>query len=446
MDDSFPGLSGDLSGLPKSGKVVVGLSGGADSCALAHWISSRIERDRLILAHLNHGLRGDEADRDESFCRDFAKRLGVPIVVRHADVRSSAKTAGESLEQSGRKLRYAFFYEMADSENDRILTAHTADDNAETVILNLVRGTGADGVCGIPRERGKVLRPFLSVTRAETEEYCKHNGISYITDSSNLSLDYSRNRVRLEILPAMRKINPGVVSAINRFTELEAAQRDVLRNAAEGLLRSAETAGGLNCETLLGADRYISSLALKIWLNSLFPGKIEKRHVDLALCLLTSHGAMNLPGGAKLRNWHGVLSVIFPKDSPDFSVPLSLGENILPNGKILSLRKVLGPFKKHKEKIYNLLFSKPVECAIISGSAVVRNRRPKDRFAPPGRGLTKPLKQIFEEARILPDYRGSCVILEIDREIAFLEGVGVSERFIVPDLAETAYLVEIREE
>ena len=190
--------------LPEGGAVVAGVSGGADSMALLFYLL-KIAPERGIsvcAAHLNHGLRGEEAERDEDFVRSYCAAHGVECRVRRADVRAEAARTGQSEETCGRSLRYAFFAELAQERGARIATAHTLSDNVETVLLNLARGTGLSGLCGIPPVRDGIVRPLLFLTRAQTEAYCRENGVPFVTDSTNLTPAYARNPVSYTHLPA----------------------------------------------------------------------------------------------------------------------------------------------------------------------------------------------------------------------------------------------------
>ena len=421
-------LAGDHSLLPATGKLIVALSGGADSCALAHWVTEQADRSRVLLAHVNHGLRGAEADGDEAFCRAFAEKLGVPIAVHHADVAVLAKEQRESIEQCGRNVRYAFFGSLADGEDDRILTAHTADDNAETLLLNLTRGAGPDGLRGIPPVRGKVVRPFLCVTRQETEAYCAEYHIDYRTDSTNLSGEYARNRIRLEVLPVLKELNPRAVEALNRAAALQRQQQEQLHSAAETLLCRVRHPYGLDASELAAAPVLLRQAALKSWLESLCPGRIERRHIDLAEnCLLTG-GAVMLPGEIKLGRTQGVLWAVKKAEPTEFSLPVVTGETLLPNGKRLILQEI-----EIEQKIHNLLFKNAIDCAIIKNGLKIRTRRTGDRFKPPGRRITQPIKAAFQENKLPAALRAGALILECGGEIAWIEGIGASDRFRVTE-------------
>lgn len=170
--------------------------------------SGRVEPSRLVLAHVNHCLRGEASQRDEEAARQFARRFGLAFQVHREDVAALARERGQGVEECGRQVRYRFFQSLAPGEEDRILTAHNAGDNAETVLLHLCRGTSLPGLLGIPYARGKVLRPLLRVPREEIEAYCREQGLSYVTDESNFSLEYARNRMRLQVVPAPAPAEP----------------------------------------------------------------------------------------------------------------------------------------------------------------------------------------------------------------------------------------------
>ena len=200
--------------------VVVAVSGGADSMTLLHALAALREEKALSLlaAHVHHGLRGEQADADEAFVREQCEAMDVPLAVLHADVAREA-LRGEGIEAAGRRIRYDFFRRLAQQKGySFIATAHTADDNLETVLLHLTRGSSLHGLCGIPPIDGMLIRPLLSCTRAQIEAYCAAHHLSYVTDATNADVSYSRNRVRALVVPQLRSINPGVVAACDRLT------------------------------------------------------------------------------------------------------------------------------------------------------------------------------------------------------------------------------------
>ena len=216
--------------LGQGDSVTVALSGGADSVALFHaMIDLREELDLVISAcHVNHNLRGEESDKDEVFVRDLCGRLQVPIAVRSVDVKSIRKKH-QSTEETAREARYGFFAEIP----GKIATAHTASDNAETVLLNLIRGTGLKGLCGIPPVRGKHIRPLILCERRDIEDFCRSRGLRYVTDSTNLSDEFTRNKIRLSLFPLINEINPSFTNCVTRMSGILREDSDFLESLTQ---------------------------------------------------------------------------------------------------------------------------------------------------------------------------------------------------------------------
>jgi len=223
--------------------IVLGVSGGADSMAMLHGASHLVETDtrhwRLMVAHLDHGLRPD-SNVDAAFVTDAAAALHLPCEVRRTDVAALARAEDRSLEDAGREARYRFFEDVAPA-GALVATAHTADDAAETVLLNLLRGSGLGGVRGIPPRRGRVIRPLLHARRAMLRGMLDKSGIGYRVDPSNDDTAFLRNRVRHELLPMLEDLRTGAVDRIGQFARL-AADDDALLNelAAADLARRTE--------------------------------------------------------------------------------------------------------------------------------------------------------------------------------------------------------------
>ncbi len=227
---------------------VVAVSGGADSVALLHSLHA-VRTGALVVAHLNHRLRGTESDGDALFVQELAGRLGLACHVQEVD--AAAAAAGANLEATARRLRYAFFRKVAAEEGAHwIATGHTADDQAETVLHRLIRGTGLQGLRGIPSVRGLegvgtasslvLIRPLLNVTRAEVEEYLSSVGQSYRNDSSNVDPRFTRNRIRHELLPQLKAFNPDIVSSLGQLAAQAGEAFEVLEADAGRLLKEVE--------------------------------------------------------------------------------------------------------------------------------------------------------------------------------------------------------------
>ena len=258
MENKIPSVIARYDMLSRGDAVIVGTSGGADSMALLHWLFTH--RDELGITvnacHINHNLRGEESLRDERFVRSFCEKLSIPLTVYSIEVITDKH---ESVEERARKMRYKCFDELCEKLSAKLATAHTASDNAETVLINILRGTGTKGLGGIPPVRGKIIRPLLRCTREDTESYCRSHEIEYVTDSTNLSEEYMRNKLRLKIIPQLKEFNPSLIDGISRMTEAVSDDNAFLERLAAQAKDDCSDENGLNCEKLRTLDRAVLS-------------------------------------------------------------------------------------------------------------------------------------------------------------------------------------------
>ncbi len=234
----------DALAIRNGASLLLAVSGGPDSMALLH-AAARVAADRdwtLAVAHLDHALRV-ESSTDAAFVADAAAALGTPATVRRVDVAMLARDEHRSPEDAGREARYRCFDEVA-APDALIVTAHTADPPAETIVLNLVRGSGLAGAAGIPARRGRVIRPLLGARRFALRAALDAAGIAYLRDPTNDDVHYARNRIRLEVLPALERINPNVVNALLRFGRLAADDDEALDLIARGELERRRSGDG----------------------------------------------------------------------------------------------------------------------------------------------------------------------------------------------------------
>jgi len=223
--------------------VLVGASGGIDSTVLLHVLFelSKLIDFKIGIAHLNHQLRGEESTRDEMFVADLARKFSVPFHVKKADVKGCAKDRGISLQHAGRELRYAFFEEVVYTYGyNKIAVAHNLDDQAETFLLRMMKGTGIRGLSSIPVKRNKIIRPFLDVYRLEIRDYALEHSVLYVEDSSNNKIVYERNYIRKQVIPVLEKRNPLFKEKIIMLLQDISAINDLYGSKAEAFIRNEE--------------------------------------------------------------------------------------------------------------------------------------------------------------------------------------------------------------
>lgn len=408
---------------PETGTIVIGLSGGADSVLLTYLLLQRFGCERLHAVHVNHGIRGEEADRDEAFVKAFCVFHKLRLSVLKKDVPQIAKTTGEGIEECARRVRYEAFAEIS-GEDGMIATAHNADDQAETVLMNLVRGSGPRGVCGIPAQRGNIVRPLLLLSRAEVEFLCSGFGLDFVVDSTNLTTDYTRNRLRHLVLPELKGINPRLTEAVSRFTQSASLQADFMQQEAERLLEKAETAWGWKLSVLREAHPAVLRAAIECILHGL--GRMSYEHILAAECCVLSGGSVSLPGHVQFSAGQDTLTVTTEEAVP-VCVQVSDAAVQLPDGRVVTVLKKFTENGKNSGKVHNLLFNNEPDCDKIASVAVIRTRCAGDRFRPAGRGVSKSLKKLFNELRIPEAVRDRLLLLEADGEILWIESVGAAE-------------------
>ncbi|HYW74367.1 MAG TPA: tRNA lysidine(34) synthetase TilS [Pyrinomonadaceae bacterium] len=318
--------------LSDRGGVIVAVSGGADSVALLLALSELVRADKLpveiIVAHLNHKLRGAASDADARWVAALAKQLGHRLVSGTLNTKQRASKSGDNLEQAARRGRYAFLGKVAKSHQAKlVLTAHTLNDQAETVLINLIRGSGSGGLGGIEparplTERSEITlaRPLLSwAKRQDTEAFCRSQEIEYRTDEMNLDSSFTRVRVRNELLPLLERFNSNIVETLTRSAAILRADNAALDTAAAHLLDISLAAGDgrgpslmLDSDVLLLAPAALRRRALRLWLGRCRGDlrRLEHAHIVAIENLLqsTKSGrAIELPGGAKVLRRQGTL-------------------------------------------------------------------------------------------------------------------------------------------
>ena len=313
---------------PCGGVLLCAVSGGRDSVCLLHYLAGIAPEHGFTVAagHLNHRMR-PEAQRDEDFVRELCRTLNVPFYTEAAPVYEMAAHWGLGVEETGRRLRYDFLLRTAEAIGaDRIATAHHARDQAETVLLNLLRGTGPEGLGGIPPVRGKIVRPLLRTDPAEIEAYLEAHHLSHVEDSTNQDTRYARNRLRRELWPALETINPALTKAIGRTAEIVRGENDYLDALAAEHLPPEGAA--VDAAALLAAPEALRPRMVRLLLERLPTGKkdVGMVHIDAVLALAEGGGTLDLPGGVRAVCRKGRLRLTVKEEAPPEQM-LTQGEN-----------------------------------------------------------------------------------------------------------------------
>jgi tRNA(Ile)-lysidine synthase len=407
--------------LPGS-RVLCAVSGGADSVCLLHllWSGGDLE---LTAAHFEHGLRGEESLRDARFVEDFCRERGIPLVLEHGDAAAYAREKGLGVEEAARELRYAFLERKAETLGcDWIVTAHNADDNAETLLLNLCRGAGAAGLSGIPPRRGKILRPLLNCSRAEIEAYLREHGLEHVEDSSNESDEYRRNVLRHRVTPVLRELNPRFAEAAGRTARLLRQDEDCLATLTDAFIRREHDGESVPIPALLALHPAVASRVLR----RLCPKSLGQEHVETALAFCAGEGLafLDLPG-LRLRREQGRLYFAERPTQPIPDRPLRIGERLeIPEAGLA----ILAEEALYAGEIYDLFKTYTFKSESICGTLYCTGRRPGDRYRPKGRGCGKSLHDLFREDGLTQSQRDARLVLRDDKGILAVLGYPADER------------------
>jgi tRNA(Ile)-lysidine synthase len=449
----------------RGGRVAVALSGGPDSVALVYLLLELQAAGELSvagLAHFNHQLRGAEADGDEAFCRAMAETLGLPFEAGRGDVRALARSERRSVEDAARAARYAFLEAAADRlAAEVIAVGHSADDQAETFLLRLIRGAGPRGLAGIRPRSGRIVRPLIDIPRVDLRQYQASRQLDSRVDSSNADLDIPRNRVRHELLPYLqREFSPGISAVLAREAAIARVDEDRLQQeaidlAASIVLRST-SAVDVDRVALTSLHPALASRVARVALQALAPDTfIGFDHIERLLRFARegSRGAaLSLPGQQAVHRGSRIVLGPEPprggsaRQSNSFRFPLSIpGEVMLGDqGWAISAERAdwldrpgaAGPAR-----------SVSVAVALEPGSLplAIRSRRPGDRFRPLGLGHGKKLQDFLVDRKVPRDSRDRLpLVVDRDDRIVWVVGESVAEDFRVTEPSRGVILLKAR--
>lgn len=397
--------------LSHSSDVMVALSGGADSVCLLYALYHLKEELGITLSafHLNHCLRGEESDRDETFVRELCKRLDIPLIVERADITSLAEERGESIELCARNIRYEFYEKYSWGV---VAVAHTQSDNLETVVYNLARGSAIKGLGGIPPVRGKIIRPLMECTRDEVEAWLHKEEIPFVTDSSNLTDDYTRNYIRHNIVPKLKRLNASVEQTVSSNCESLREDADFLAGMATKIYCIIAKENSLDAQLLSEQHPSIAKRVLAMLYKEVSGHLADSLHICRMYDALLFGKKVSLPQGYYAERIDK--KFIIAKEGESAENSMYETEVVYNNG-----------------NIYNLLLKNTIDCDKIEGALVVRTRLAGDCIRLLGRKGTKSLKKLFNELKIPRCDRDSLPIAADDKGVLWIHSVGVAERAAV---------------
>lgn len=431
-------------------KIVVAVSGGADSVALLHALHSLREAHALDLhvAHLDHGLRGDAGEKDARFVGGLASSLSLPFTTEPRDVAQYRKTHKLSLEDAARRVRHRFLEDVADAVGaQHIALGHTADDQAETVLLQLVRGTGLAGLRGMRPRRERIIRPLLEAGRPEIESYLEELGASFVVDETNLDLAFARNRMRHEILPLLREhFNPRVVEAVARTAGLvddvdHWVDSTVEKILADSTLQRDGEGLRLRVTALTRIPQFLRLTVVLRAVEEVFgePSGLESKHllaVDQLLRPSTARGEVTLPNGIRACRRGDDLELTRKKGDrgQDWEMEIEVPGSLHAPGSGI---EILFETAERRPLEGGTPFTPPYEAYLdldaLRPPLILRNRRDGDRFHPLGAPGSRKLKDFFIDEKVPRESRDGVPLLVDQEGIICVLGFIIGQRVRITD-------------
>lgn len=439
--------------------VLVAVSGGPDSICLLHILHSlrKSFKLRLMVIHINHLLRGENADEDEGYVRDLCQEWNIPFYSYRKDIKLLSRDKGISVEEAGREVRYNCFYKIKESHQlQKIALGQHRDDNAETILMRILRGTGPNGLAGIsPHREDGVIRPLLSCTREEIENYCKVHKLFPRTDESNLQPIYLRNKIRLEVLPYLEQYNGNLKNNLQNLGEIIREQQDYINNEmgklwSQNINKSGE-AITLSIKWLIKLSAFEQKEMLRRsieWVKGNLK-EIEHNHIQLILEMMEDKSnttwELQLPHEIRIeRQYNKLIIKQGEKDEvKPFWYSLSIGEKCL----IPELNLELNLYLVRREDIDIIKSNSKngyFDYEKVGGPIYVRNRIPGDTFKPSGNIGTKKIKDYFIDMKVPREKRDEIPLIVGEKGIIWVVGYRVDERYIVDENTNTVLTIECK--
>ncbi len=425
--------------IEKGDKVLVALSGGADSVFLLYFLIKFKRRFGIEVAafHLNHKLRGKTAIEDEKFCVDFCSKTNVEFVSVRKDVKAFAKRMKVSVEEAGREIRYSELNKAAKKIGcTKIATAHNLSDNVETVLLNFVKGTCVKGLAGIPISRNNIIRPILCISSEEIRKYLKENNIPFKVDESNLDSDYERNFLRNEIIPKLkRRLNPRLEEKISNTSKIISELNSFVEKQIEEIRKEATKFDGkelrINSQKISKVDKSLQGILLKSVIENSFNVELSSENIfSLAELLILQTGrSVHLKENivATRERSELVIRRSYSSGNKKSTYKIKVGQKIRVDGKVISIRDV-------NRKMFKFSADRSIE--YISGVGLrdifeIRKWKVGDKFQPIGMKGTKKISDFLSDEKISSINKKEHLILTNAGKIVWVIGLRIDERFKV---------------
>lgn len=395
--------------------VAVGVSGGADSVCLLHILSCLKDKYGIILkaAHINHNLRGEEALRDENFVRELCKKWNIDLSVFSVDIKAEAQKLGIGEEECGRLVRYRCFSELG---CDAVAVAHSLSDSIETMMFNLARGTAIKGLCGIPAKRDpNIIRPLIECTRKEIELYCEDNCLEYVTDSTNLTCEYTRNHIRHNLIPDIARINNSFEKNICRCMSSLSEDDDFIGKEADKLYLEAACSNGYSADVLLGGHIALRKRVYRRILSEYMNKDVDSKHISLFEDVVSGKcTAAEIGRDLYVTLKNGVVSVGAPEKNSDPWQAEFINE------------KAYTPSGVYFISCSGVSSEEAIDASAVNGKLYLSSRRTGDTFTFEKRRLTKSLKKLYNEKKIPLSERNRIAVLHDGDDVVWVEGIGVN--------------------
>ncbi len=427
--------------IEKGDKVVCAVSGGADSVCLLHaLLNLRSEYQITIyVANVNHLIRGEESDSDSDFVKRICRAADVECFYREYDVPKLSKELKMGTEECARLVRYEFFEEISQKlSGAKIATAHNLNDNAETVLFRLIRGSSAEGLCGINHRRGNIIRPLLDAERKDIEKYLRENNISYVTDSSNLMLDYSRNKLRLNVFPVLREIFPDAEKKIVSASRFISDDNDYLNDLANEFEKEFSKEEYFNADKFNLLAEPIKRRVARNFLNRWGAREISTQNIDAFINLAKNESGkeFDINGVFYAKKVYDKVVLQRRREKEEFYREIKTGETLETDDWKITIKKACRYVKKNSNNI--AVF----DGALLKGPFNIRYRKDGDKMALLGLDGRKKLSDIFSDAKIESTCRDFIPLVECDGEILYLCGLRQSSRFKTDEYTKDYIVIE----